>query len=479
MGDSPPTPSIHFLDDDSLLNIFYLYRPAIFDGDESDEFCIQGGRDWDREQWWYKPAQVCRRWRNLILGSASYLRLCLVCKYDTPVMDMLAHSPPLPLIIDYFGDITAEDEEGIILALGLRDRVRRVRLGMPFPKLQKLIMAIDGEYPVLEYLIMDPSTMDKSTALILPEALQTPHLRHLTLRGFALPSVGCRLLTTAMGLVTLSLSMDQPSAYFHPNSLLQWITFMPQLETLEISFSFPVPSRDVERQLMHTPIMTNVTLPNLRLFLFQGISAYLEAVVRRITAPRLENLVIQFFKQLTFSVPCLLQFMNTSENLRFDSVRVGFCREQTFVEFYLREEAKTRPLFISVSCLHLDWQVSSMAQILDSFSQIFSTVEHLALNTLYHEANSLSVEEHNEVHRTEWRKLLGSLSNAKTLQIGDRLVKELSRSLRLDDGEHPLELLPELQVLTYSGGGDTGDAFTSFVDARQNAGRPVALMRSG
>ena len=252
---------------------------------------------------------------------------------------------------------------------------------------------------------------------------------------------------------------------------------MPQLETLEISFSFPVPSRDVERQLMHTPIITNVTLPNLRLFLFQGISAYMEAVVRRITAPRLENLVIQFFKQLTFSVPCLLQFMNTSENLRFDSVRVGFCREETYVDFYLREEAKTRPLCISVSCRHLDWQVSSMAQIFNSFSQIFSTVEHLALNTLNHEVHSLSAEEHNEVDRTEWRKLLGSISNAKTLHIDDRLVKELSRSLRLDDGEHPLELLPELQELSYSGSGDTGDAFTSFVDARQNAGRPVTLMR--
>ena len=476
MGDSPPTPSIHFLDDDSLLNVFYLYRPAIFDGDESDEFCIQGGRDWDREQWWYKPAQVCRRWRNLILGSASYLRLCLVCKYDTPVMDMLAHSPALPLIIDYFGDITAEDEEGIVLALGLRDRVRRIRLVMPFPKLQRLIMAIDGEYPMLEYLIMDPSTMDESTALILPEALQTPHLRHLTLRGFALPSVGYRLLTTAMGLVTLSLSVDHPSAYFQPNSLLRWISFMPQLETLRISFSFPVPSRDVERQLMHTPIMTNVTLPNLRWFLFQGVSAYMEAVVRRITAPRLKNLVIQFFKQLTFSVPCLLQFMNTSENLRFDSVRVEFGRDQIRVDFYPREEAKTWPLYICVYCWHLDWQVSSVAQIFNSFGQIFSTVEHL---TLYHEVHSLSAEEHNEVDRTEWRKLLGSISNAKTLHIDDRLVKELSRSLRLDDGEHPLELLPELQELSYSGSGDTGDAFTSFVDARQNAGRPVTLMRRG
>ena len=54
-----------------------------------------------------------------------------------------------------------------------------------------------------------------------------------------------------------------------------------------------------------------------------------------------------------------------------------------------------------------------------------------------------------------------------------------SRCLGLEDGELSLELLPELQELTYSGSGDTGDAFTPFIDARQNAGRPVTLVRYG
>jgi hypothetical protein len=42
--------------------------------------------------------------------------------------------------------------------------------------------------------------------------------------GFALP-IGSRLLTTAVGLVTLHLVMVHPSTYFHPNTLLQWISF--------------------------------------------------------------------------------------------------------------------------------------------------------------------------------------------------------------------------------------------------------------
>jgi len=54
------------------------------------------------------------------------LGLCLVCSRGTPVTEMLAHYPPLPLIIfhdenDYC--VTPEDEGGIMFARGYRDRV--------------------------------------------------------------------------------------------------------------------------------------------------------------------------------------------------------------------------------------------------------------------------------------------------------------------------------------------------------------------
>ena len=448
-------------------------------GEDQDDGArlIGGERQWADERWWYDLAQVCQRWRTLILGSAPHLRLCIVCTYGTPVADMLAHSPPLPLVIDYFDgdrDISGEDEEGIILALEQRDRVRRIRIQMPVssgPNVQRLFMAINEEYPLLDYLIMLPSTKDNSTALTLPETLQAPHLRHLALRGFVLPT-GSRLLTTAVGIVTLCLLIGPPSAYFRPNTLLRWISLMPQLETLFIDFLFPIPKRDVERQLLQTPIMTDVILPNLRWFAFKGISSYMEAIVHRITTPRLEKLDFQFYKQLSFSVPRLLHFMHTTENLTFDRAKFEFFSNEVHVEVYPRE-TETYALSAYVPCWHLDWQVSSVAQIFNPLSQILSTVEHL---TLEHTVHSRSSEEHNEVDRTEWRKLLRSFSNVKTLHIDDGLVKELSRSLRLDDGEAPLELLPELQELTYSGSGNGGDVFTSFIDARQNAGRPVALM---
>jgi hypothetical protein len=158
----PRSPLIHILDDYSLLNIFSLYRPALSDeselDDANDQILDEG--EWSRKQWWYRLVQVCRRWRYIVLESASRLRLSLVCARGAPVADMLAHSP-LPVIIDHFDDkyydVTAEDEEGIIFALTQhRYRVRRIRLRMVVYILQKLINTLDGEFPILEYLLIEP-----------------------------------------------------------------------------------------------------------------------------------------------------------------------------------------------------------------------------------------------------------------------------------------------------------------------------------
>ena len=305
--------SIHILDDDSLLNIFHLYRRVIIDEGKDDEiyFLVEGR--WDRERWWYKLVQVCRRWRYLMLGSASHLDLCLLCTYDTPVTDMLAHSPPLPLIIDYFDfdeshDITTRDEENILLALQHHDRVRRIRLQMPIPNPRKIIIAIDGEFPILESLFLwNPANINRS--LIFPKTFQAPHLRCLILDDIVYP-IGSPSITTAVGLVTLMLSIP-PSPYISPYQFLLWLSLLPQLETLGIGFFHHIPTHDVERQVLHMPITTHVTLPNLRWLVFSGVSAYLEGLLPHIMTPHLETFQIEFVKQPTISIPHLQQFMTT------------------------------------------------------------------------------------------------------------------------------------------------------------------------
>jgi len=384
---------------------------------------------------------------------------------------MLAHSPPFPLIIDYmdkYHRVTAEDhhDEGIQVALRHRDRVRRIRLSWPIPNLQKFIIAINDEFPMLEYLYIGPlGTYGTSPTLALT-TLQAPHLRHLILHGFAFP-------TTTAGLVTLSLTNIYPSAYFPPNHLLRRLSIMPQLETLMIGFHFPIPNRDIERQLLHAPITTNAILPNLRSFRFKGTSAYLEALLPRITAPLLERLNVTFFNQLTLSIPHLLQFIQATEHLEFNNAMIGFFDQGVDVSVSPHEGAKVFAFNMRVICPHLDWQVALAVQISHALRAEFSGVEDLTLEYWGYFSSS---QQHHEADQSQWLELLMLYSNVKTLRLEDELVWELSRSLQSADGESSMELLPRLERLSYSGSRLAGQAFSNFLHVRYNAGHPITLI---
>ena len=407
-----------------------------------------------------------------MLGLASHLGLCLVCTYGTPVADMLAHSPPLPLIIDHLDcarEMTTEDEEGIILALQHRDRVRRIRIRVPLPNLQKVLLAIDDEFSMLEYIYIWPPMQDMG--LILPKTFQAPHLRYLILSNFAI-QIGNPLLTTAVGLVTLSLERIHPSTYFRPNDLLQLLSLMPQLEVLGITFHSPVPNSEAEMQLLDTPTMTHITLPNLHWFVFGGDSAYLEALLPRMTIPLLEKLGIIFFSQLTFSVPHLLQFIDKREKFRFRSAE--FCFSPRSLTILVDHHGKKYTLGMEVLCTRLDQQVASAAQIFDALRTSSSMVEHITLQC----GDGFTTLEgwQNPADRTRFRELLRSFGNVKTLRVPNNdLTMQVSHSLRPDDEESPMELLPELKELEYFASGEAGNMFTSFIDAREKAGHPVTL----
>jgi hypothetical protein len=439
---------------------------------EEDENGIFQFGDWVDERWWYKFVHVCQRWRYLILGSASHLDLSLLCTQGTPVANMLAHSPPLPLIIYHDRpnhDVTTEDEEGIIHALQYRDRVRRIYLHLPVLSLQKLITAMDNDFPILDYMLMAPPAKH-DTQLTISSTFEAPQLRHLILNHFT-SSIGCPLLTSATGLVTLAVGWIQPSTYLHPDHLLQSLSLLPQLERLDIHYLSPVPSREIERQLLHTPITTHITLYNLRWFDFRGISAYLESLLPQIVTPRLEELDVQFFNQPRFSIPHLLQFMRTSENLKFHQVQFLFYHEAVVVLVYPPVGNALNNFGVSIACGRLDWQISSVAQIFHFLRPLFSDVIDLILDYREHKSSS---EWHNQADRTLWRQLLGSFRGVKTLRIHKGLVAELSHSLRLD-GESPLEILPELEELVCPVGTVDDNTFAAFTHDREVAGRPVSL----
>lgn len=98
----------------------------------------------------------------------------------------LIHLPFHSLLITLVQTTSLQkNDEKILLALEQRDRVCRIRLAVSPSSLQKVVMAIDEEYPILEYLLI--KNVDERTALTHPKTLQAPHLSRLPLFGSTLP----------------------------------------------------------------------------------------------------------------------------------------------------------------------------------------------------------------------------------------------------------------------------------------------------
>ena len=260
---------------------------------------------------------------------------------------------------------------------------------------------------MIHHLCSTSTTTDMhDTSLNLPETFRAPHLRHLFLMGFVIP-IESSLLTTIANLVTLDLDCIPPSAYFHPNALLQRISLMPQLETLGIFFSLHSLSDDVERQLLPTAIMAPVTLPNLRAFGFQGASVYLEALLPWVTFPLLEKLHVYFLNYLAYSIPHLQQFMSTAESFRPIATTLNFYEDYLHMTAYPScEGVRVYTLTMALDGSHLD------SQIFHAIGTVFSAVEHL---TLQYDRDLISSgsEWDNEADRTQWRELFRTFRNVK------------------------------------------------------------------
>jgi hypothetical protein len=396
-----------------------------------------------------------------------------------PVEGMLAHSPPLPLIIDHIhpdGDVSAENEEGILLALQHRDRVRRIRLRIPASNSQKLIIAMDGEFPMLEYLHIRDVTSEE-TNLILPRTLYAPKLQLLILESIIYPT-GSQLLTTTAGLVTLMLGSIPLPTDLSPGDVLLWLSLLPRLEIFGVSFHFPTFDSVAEGRLLHMKTMAHVTPPKLRRFIFEGTIMFLEALLPWITTPLLNGFQICLFEPPTTSIRCLQQFMTTKEQLKYNCARLIFEANLVSIGMYPPGWDETEPVLVEVNCARFGPWVEFIAQILVALWTAFFKVENLTLE--YRSGMSILATPLEEFSRQRWREI----SNVKTLSFPSELAWVVSRSLHPEGRESPMDLLPELKELSYSQDRNSmslcdllaSENLTAFAYARQNAGHPFTLV---
>jgi hypothetical protein len=429
---------------------------------------------WNHQLRWCKLAHVCQKWRRVIYESSFHLNMQITLTNNKPPLFMLAHLPPLPLVIDYRITDPAEDNSGILHAIQQRDRIRSVDFQAPPPTLEQLIETIDELFPRLDALsLLSTTKSEGDSKLVLPRTFMAPNLRHLALHSVSLPT-GLPILTFAFSLVTLKLTDIQAPGYFTPEQLVTQLQHIPHLQELSIGFSIPLPPFSAEGELMRAPI-TLTTLPALRRLAFRGVIAYLESLVARIRAPLLERFNVRLFYELTFTLPHLSEFIRKTEGFRHPVANVIFNEEAVAFVIGPRDQFNDGTFSLHISYKPFDWQVDSVAQVCSALAPVLTVVEELTLEC---DEQSLSKDWQNEVDGIEdWHGILWPFGGVKKLHIGHPLALEFSRALESDNAAGLMAvLLPELQELrAHVRARKAGNAFATFIDARRVAGRHVHL----
>ena len=134
---------------------------------------------------------------------------------------------------------------------------------------------------------------------------------------------------------------------------------MTQLQTLSLQF-LSSPSRRNHLSLPPLP-GDRAVLPALTCFKYRGISKYLDILVARIDAPRLEDIDITFFSQPILDTWQLGLFINRIEILR-EPLQAEIVPSEGAISVTFTQSTLTQ-LRVEVSCEQLDWHLSSISQI--------------------------------------------------------------------------------------------------------------------
>ena len=468
------------LPDDVLLEIFDFYVDEDVDEDTEEDFGPFGESGIEE---WITLAHVCRRWRSVVFQSPRRLSLQLLCTPETRARDTLDIWPPLPLIIRDFDGIFDNEHsvlDNIIAALEHNDRVCQIQLRYLTSSQLGYVTdsaAVLKPFPGLTDLHFGMFVNDKPGP-ILPESFlggNASCLRSLHLFNVPFPGLP-KLLLSATHIVDLDLFNIPCSGYIPPEAMAISLSALTSLESLCLKFRYPRPRPALEsRRLLPLPLTRSI-LPSLTKILFKGTSEYLEEILARTDAPRLDELHITFFNQLIFDTPQLFQFISRRPTLRApEKGRIGFNSGAIIVRFP-SQISDYGVVSVRIPCSASEWQLSSLEQLCTSSLPPVSTLETLYIS----ENRDWRPHWQDDVENTLWLDLLRSFVAMKNLYLSVEYVPRIAPALRELVWGRTTEVLPILENIFLEGfqpSGPLHEGIEKFVAARRLTSHPVAVSR--
>ncbi len=426
--------------------------------------------------WWQPLIHVCRRWRGLIFGSHHRLNLQLYCTPETLSRKTLNVWPALPLIIQDSSSDTPVDD--LVSALDHSNRICQIDFSHHYlttSQIEKVWAAMQVPFPELTALLLYSYHSPSETGPVLPESFlggSAPRLRYLTFFHIPFPGLQ-KLLLSATHLVELHLYEVPHSVYISPEEMVTCLSVLTSLERLSLLFKSPRSSPDQESGPYAPPRPTRSVLPTLIAFWFQGVNEYLEDLLARIDAPRLHRLWIEFFNDIFFDTPQLIQFIGRTLTFKpSNEAYVGFLSDRAL--FVLRSLASNfEEVQVRISCRESDWQLSALAQICTLFLRFLSTTE-----TLYIHEFGLGVDWKDDIENTEWLQLLLPFTAVKNLYLSKQFAPCIAPALQEFTGGRMTEVLPTLQNLFLEGfqpSESVQEGIGHFISGRQLTNHTITL----
>jgi hypothetical protein len=453
--------TIDVLPDVALLEVFDYYMDV--------------NQTWRGEQKWHTLVHVCRKWRYIVFGSPLRLDLRLFCDALTPVRETLDVWPLLPIVVWDQDHGTKALDDGVIAALEHNDRICQLHFyAFSGPRYEKVLEVMRQPFSALthldlEYIYLCPPPVIPASFL----GGSAPALKSLRLYRIPFPALP-KLLLSATHLVHLKLLNIPHSAYISSETMVTCLSTLIRLELLYIGFKSPQSRPDPKTR--RPPLLTRTPLPVLTELRFSGVPEYLEDLVARIDAPQLGVLAINFFHQLIFDTPQLMQFISRTPKLKtHDEARLVFS-DDWGVSVAL-PQTYDGMLKVGVSCKKSDWQLSSLAQLCSSCfpPALIHAVQHLYILDAYFE-----LDWQDDIESSQWMEVLHPFTAAEALFLSQELSPHIASILQELARERVSETLPALQNLFLEGtvsSGPVQEGIGQFVTARQRSSHPVVFSR--
>jgi hypothetical protein len=253
------------------------------------------------------------------------------------------------------------------------------------------------------------------------------------------------------------------------------VTTLSALTSLRLLWlEFESPQSRPYQDSLRPPPRTRSVLPVLTSLNFKGVSEYLDELVAHMDTPQLKGLEITFFNQIVFDTPHLIQFIYRTQMLKTLEQASVSC-EVDAARVRLSPQASHSTFFrVKIPCRELDWQISSLEQVITSCLPPLSALEDLYIDDHW------QPDWQDNIENALWLELLHPFNTVKNLYITEEFARRIVPALQELVGGRTTEVLPALQNVFLEGlqpSGSVQEGVGHFAATRQAIGLPIAVSR--